>query len=72
MPPQEGNGWGEYSKLVLQKLQDHETLLKDINEALIQVRVEIAMLKVKSGVWGAMAGAVPSAIAIIFFYMKSG
>ena len=50
MPPQQTNGWGEYSKLVLQKLQDHEVLLKDINEALIQVRVEIAMLKVKSGV----------------------
>lgn len=50
MPPQDGNSWGVYSKLVLQKLQDHENLLKDINEVLIQIRVDISVLNVKSGV----------------------
>ena len=50
MPPYNSNGWGEYSKLVLQKLKDHEDLLKDINEVLIQVRVDLAMLNVKSGI----------------------
>lgn len=45
-----GDGWTQYSKLVLTKLEDHEDILKDINKELTNVRVEIGMLKVKSGV----------------------
>ncbi len=71
MPP-ETNGWGEYSKLVLQKLKDHEGLLKDISETLVLIRVEIAMLKVKSTLWGGAAGAIPVLIFFLVNYMKAG
>jgi hypothetical protein len=42
---------------------------------LIDVRVQklaedIAALKVKSGVWGFVAGAIPSAVAIIYMLVK--
>lgn len=30
------------------------------------LRVEIGMLKIKSGAWGVLGGAVPSAIAILY------
>jgi len=58
------DGWDTYSKLVLAKLDDHDDLLKDINKELTQIRVEISMLKVKSGVWGLIGGLIPVTIAL--------
>lgn len=67
MPPaQEMNGWGKYSLLVMAKLDEHQKLLEGINSELTKIHVEIAMLKVKSGMWGALAGVIPVVIFIIF------
>jgi len=66
-----GDGWTQYSKLVLTKLEDHEDILKDINKELTNVRVEIGMLKVKSGVWGLIGGLIPVAIALILNLFKN-
>lgn len=65
------DGWAEYSKLVLTKLEEHEDILKDINKELTNVRVEIGMLKVKSGVWGLIGGLIPVAIALILNAFKN-
>ncbi len=32
--------------------------------------VEIAMLKVKSGLWGAMAGVIPAALILIYQLLR--
>ena len=66
MPPQEEtNGWGQYSRLVMAKLDEHQKLLESMNAELTKIHVEIAMLKVKSGLWGALAGAIPVVILLI-------
>jgi hypothetical protein len=69
------NGWNEYQRLVLAELERHNTRLETIDEKISAVRVdlvklqvelaaEIATLKVKSGLWGALAGILTVLIAL--------
>lgn len=44
----------------------HETIRK----LEVDLKTEIAALKVRSGVWGAIAGAIPALVAIVFFIAK--
>lgn len=56
---QEGNGsWMEYRRLVMDALDKTTRELSSINRRLGRIESEIAQLQVKSGVWGAVAGAV--------------
>jgi len=64
------SGWASYAKLVLNELERHEGILdkldqriRDINEkALSSVNIEIATLKTKALIFGALSGTVFSAI----------
>ncbi len=40
--------------------------LRNLSELVTQVRIDIAMLKVRAGLWGAAAGAVPVFLAGLF------
>lgn len=64
----ESNGWGQYQKLVMDKLEDHDGKFGSIEDKLTQIQVDIATLKVKAGVWGGIGGLIPVVIAIIMFY----
>lgn len=67
-----GNGWGRYEERVLSELidlkADMKALAREINDLkqgeLSKLKVEVAMLKVKSGLWGAAAGFVPAAVIV--------
>jgi len=63
-------GWDTYARLVLNKLEDHDNLLNEINKELTLIRVEISMLKVKSGVWGLVGGLIPVTIAVIVAILR--
>ena len=82
MPPDPPNtprpeDWSEYRRLILQELERLNMLAHDLsdeirdirNKDLSQVRVDIAMLQVKAGVWGAVAGAV---IALGAIFLRKG
>lgn len=64
------DSWLEYQRLVLDTLQRHERALEKLNNKIDAIRVndiphisaDITALKVKSGIWGALAGTVFSAI----------
>ena len=60
------NGWDEYQLLVLDRLNSHTEQLKIISSRMEDMRVEIALLKVRSSIWGAVAGAITVALAGIF------
>lgn len=71
------NGWDSYQKLVLDKLTEHSgslaTLTDEVSELrtkdITDLKVEIAMLKIKAGLWGAAAGAVPAALAVMYIWI---
>ena len=79
----DGQGWGSYERLVLAKLEelseDIKELRTDLQEEVKDIRreqtkqdVAIAMLQVKSGVWGAAAGLVTVALYIGYSLLGGG
>ena len=64
----ENNGWSQYQKLVVDKLDDHDGKFTSIEDKLTKIQVDLATLKVKAGVWGGVAGLIPVVIAIVMFY----
>ena len=74
------NGWNSYQKLVMDKLEEHTDALKDLGVEVTSIRVvdipalqvEIAMLKIKAGLWGATAGAIPGALAVLYVWLYGG
>ena len=65
------NGWHEWGKYVLKELERLNTCYTSLDEKIDGIQQDIVMLKVKSGIWGAVAGFVPAAIALIIVYIKS-
>ena len=52
------NGWSEYSKLVLSELEKHGEKLERMSDQMIRHGEELAQLKVKAGMWGAISGTI--------------
>jgi hypothetical protein len=65
MSEQQGSSWQEYQKLVLHELQKHTNALEKIEAEIKDIHIELATVKVKGGIWGLLAGAVPVIIALI-------
>ena len=66
------NGWGEYQKLVLNELERLNEQQEKINVKIDKLAIEIATLRVKAGMWGALAGTVPALVTFLFMYFKHG
>ena len=64
------NGWAQYQKLVMEKLDDHDDKFSNIDNKLTQIQVDIATLKVKAGVWGGIAGLVRVVLGLVLFYVS--
>jgi len=64
MPP---NGWQEWSKFVLKELKRLSDAFEKLSEKASKSEAEIAMLKVKSGVYGLVGGAV---LVVIFLLSR--
>ena len=62
------NGWNQYQKLVMDKLDEHDGKFSNIESKLTQIQIDIATLKVKAGVWGGIAGLVPVVLGLVLFY----
>lgn len=71
-PREETAGWGAYERLVLAKLDELSDDIKEIQIEQGRQRVDLAMLKVKSGVWGAAAGLVPFAMYAAYALLGGG
>lgn len=54
----ETNGWNQYEKLVLSEIRDLKEEVAGMHDQLTLVRIDIAMLKIKSGLWGAGAATI--------------
>ena len=67
MPPGT-NGWDEWGKHVLAELERQNSLIEGVRISLNNLTTEVAMLKVKAGMWGFIAGVIPG--LIILFVKK--
>jgi hypothetical protein len=63
------NGWHEWSKHVLKELERLSDSCERMEAQLSALKGDIVMLKVKSGMWGLVAGAIPTAIMLAIKYL---
>jgi hypothetical protein len=76
--PESQGDWVEYRRLILQELQRLADGISDVKIQLATlhsmdiaaIKAEIAVLRFKSGLWGAVAGAIPSVAALIYVTLK--
>lgn len=68
MPPY--GGWPEYRRLILAELEGIKEQLKEIHENIRRIELDLLTLKLKAGMWGAIAGALPALITALVIYMK--
>lgn len=68
--PDVQNGWNEWSKYVLKELERLNTCQERIEHDIGTIKTEIATLKVRSGVWGGVAGLIP-AIGVLIYWVLS-
>lgn len=80
------NGWNEYSKMVLHELQRlNDCRDQDLREfidfkdcvkrSFEKIKIDLAVLKVKAGVWGFIGAAIPITLWIVielFLHFKFG
>ena len=68
MPP-DGDGWNEWRKYVLITLGKVVTGQDKLEAGQARIETKIAVLKVRAGLWGAIAGLIPSTIALIYWLL---
>ena len=68
----ETNGWSAYEKLVLSRINAIEHDIQTLDEKLTMLRIDVAQLKVKAGVWGAAAGMIPAVITALAIFVAGG
>ena len=61
--------WDQYQKLVIDKLNEHDSKFMVLENKLTRIQIDIATLKVKAGVWGGSAGLVPVVLGIVLFFV---
>ncbi len=61
----ESNGWGTWSKHVLNELVRLNSQQEKLREEFVNLKVQIAMLKVKSGAWGVVGALATIGLSIL-------
>jgi len=64
------DSWNRWQERVLSELEENRRDHNKLFDALTECKIELAMLKVKSGVWGAVAGFIPVAIVSVWFLLS--
>mgnify|MGYP001561548064 FL=1 len=59
------DGWREYQRLVLAELARLDESIQAINARVQEIQVDLGQLKVKSGIWGAIAGFIAVTTALL-------
>lgn len=65
------DGWRDWSKFVLHELERLNDCYDALRKQQEDIRLEIRELKVKSGIWGFVAGAVPVCITLAVILIKT-
>ena len=70
MPKESSNGWDEWGKHVLTELGRLRDEVQGMRKEQSNILQQIAALKVKSGVWGAMGACVPIVVLLLVQWAK--
>ena len=65
------NGWQEWSRHVLAELVRLNNCLESIEKDMTDLKVNVGMLKVQSGLVGLIGGLIPSAIVLVWWIIEN-
>lgn len=65
-----GDGWGEWSRFVLKELERLNENIEGLRREMTQVHTEVATLKTKAGMWGAVGAAIPVLVMLLWQLLK--
>ena len=61
------DNWEVWGKHVLMELKSLHEGMEDIKKELARINIDLATLKVKSGVWGALGALIPITIGLVIW-----
>lgn len=64
------DSWANYQIKVVGELERHEKKIDDILEILSETKTQIALLHLKSGLWGALAGSILPGLYVLYELIK--
>ena len=64
--------WGKNEKFVLNELKEIKTIVKFQSNQLTKITIDLERLKIKSTMWGLLAGSIPVIASILFEAFKHG
>ena len=65
----EPRSWSAYERLVMDKLASLEADITTLDEKVTLLRIDVAQLKVKAGIWGGMVGMIPALITAVIAFV---
>lgn len=69
MPNLPQDDWQVWSKYVLEELKELKDIYRDLDSKVNKINQDIIALKIKSGIWGMIAGIIPVSITIILYFI---
>lgn len=72
MATRRNGSWTRSEKYVMTELKRHSRNADKMLGLLVKIQVDIGQLKVKAGVWGAIAGIIPSITVLILWIANKG
>lgn len=67
----DSDAFHQYRLLILETLKEIKARLDAIERRLSVMEVELVAVRIKAGLWGALAGAVPTAIAAFLLWLRA-
>ena len=61
----------DFEEHVKEELVELKNDVGAIADTIVDVRIQLGMLKVKSGIWGLMGGAIPVALMLGVWFVKN-
>lgn len=65
----QSNGWTEWGRHVLSEMERLNGCIESVNSRLRAIDIDMTVLKVKAGLWGAIAGMIPVIATLIILYL---
>ena len=65
------NGWNEYQRLVMAELGRHSEWMARMDIRVQRLSTDIALLKLRATMWGAIAGGIAAAGPVLFLLWRS-
>ena len=65
----DNNGWGEWKNLVIHEIERIDEAKTELRQDIQEIKVQLATLQVKSGIWGAIGALIPIVVTVIVYLL---